>query len=242
MGGSSRKQPLYDQLVDTLSEKIENEMEPGDALPSERELCTLYGVSRTTVRFAMAELEERGMIVRRHGKGTFVARLSPQRTDLMGTYSFTKQMESLGRVPSNQILEFDIREATKPIAVGMGVPVGEKIYRLRRIRLADGVPLMVERTYLPTDVFPGITEETLAEQPLYDLLENKYGEKVYMAEESLCARTARGDEAGLLGVPEGSPVLHLVRTATDDKNIVIEYTRSVARADMFEYKVCRVRP
>ncbi len=241
MGSVSRKQPLYDQLVDTLSEKIENEMEPGDLLPSERDLCELYGLSRTTVRLAMSELEERGMVARRHGKGTYVTHLTPQRADLMGTYSFTRQMKSLGRVPSNQVLEFDIREASKPVAVSMGIPVGEKIYRARRIRLADDVPLMIERTYLPTDIFPGLTEEALVNRPLYDTLENEYGQKINLAEESLCARTARGDEAGLLGVPEGSPVLHLVRTTTNDKNIVIEYTRSVARADMFEYKICHVR-
>lgn len=241
MASISRKQPLYDQLVDLLSEKIENEMEPGDALPSERELCDLYGLSRTTVRLAMSELEERGMIARRHGKGTFVTRLTPQRTDLMGTYSFTEQMKSLGRVPSSRVLEFDIREASKPVAANMGIRLGEKIYRMRRIRLADGIPMMVERTYLPAAEFVGLTKQVMIDNPLYDTLEKEYGQKIHLAEESLSARIARGDEAELLGVPEGSPVLHLVRTTTNDKNIVIEYTRSVARADMFEYKISHIR-
>ena len=76
MGTSSRKQPLYDQLVDILRDKIENEMEPGDLLPSERELSERYGLSRTTVRLALKELETLGLISRRHGKGTYVTDLS----------------------------------------------------------------------------------------------------------------------------------------------------------------------
>ena len=84
MVATARKQPLYDQLVDLLSEKIENEMSPGDMLPSERELASKYGLSRTTVRLAMSELEELGLVTRKHGKGTFVSSVSRETTDLTG--------------------------------------------------------------------------------------------------------------------------------------------------------------
>ena len=79
----SRKQPLYDQLVDLLHEKIENEMGPGDMLPSERELCETYGLSRTTVRLALAELERQGLVTRQHGRGTFVSESVREATNLM---------------------------------------------------------------------------------------------------------------------------------------------------------------
>ena len=94
MATTSRKQPLYDQLVDLLREKIENDMEPGDLLPSERELSERYGLSRTTVRLALKELETLGLISRKHGKGTFVSDSSREATNLMGAYSFTEQMRS----------------------------------------------------------------------------------------------------------------------------------------------------
>ena len=103
----SRKQPLYDQLVDLLHEKIENEMGAGDMLPSERELCETYGLSRTTVRLALAELERQGLVTRQHGRGTFVSESVREATNLMGTYSFTEQMKSMGRVPTTVVLEFD---------------------------------------------------------------------------------------------------------------------------------------
>lgn len=241
MGSVSRKQPLYGQLVDLLCQKIDNEMEPGDMLPSERDLSETYGLSRTTVRLAMRELEDMGMVTRRHGKGTFVASSSREATNLMGTYSFTEQMRSHGRVPSTRVLEFDIREASKPVASRMEISLGEKVIRLRRLRLADEVPMMVERTYLPASCFVGLTREALEATPLYDLIEQEYEQRIKVAEEAFCARIAQGDEPTLLGVPEGSAVLHMARTTRNDKNMVIEYTRSVARADQFEYKIAHTR-
>lgn len=131
MGTVSRKQPLYDQLVDLLREKIDNELEPGDLLPSERELSERYGLSRTTVRLALKELETLGLISRRHGKGTFVSDASREATNLMGSYSFTEQMREMGRSPKTVILEFEVREATKSVADHLRIRLGDKVYRMR---------------------------------------------------------------------------------------------------------------
>ena len=103
MAMAARKQPLYDQLVDILTEKIENEYRPGDLMPSERELSERYALSRTTVRLALQELERLGLVVRQHGRGTFVADRAAQATNLMQAYSFTNQMRSLGRVPETTV-------------------------------------------------------------------------------------------------------------------------------------------
>lgn len=241
MGTVSRRQPLYDQLVDLLREKIENELEPGDLLPSERDLSERYGLSRTTVRLALKELETLGLISRRHGKGTFVADISREATNLMGTYSFTEQMRSLGRVPKTVILEFEIREATKYVAEHLGLRLGDKIFRMRRLRLADGVPMMVERTYLPVSEFVSLTLEDVSTKPLYDIVEQDYHQKIRRAEEEFYASIARNVDASVLGIPEGAPVLKLLRTTYNDKNMVIEYTHSVARADQFKYKVSHIR-
>lgn len=241
MGTVSRKQPLYDQLVDVLRERIENEMEPGDLLPSERELSERYGLSRTTVRLALKELETLGLINRRHGKGTFVSDISREATNLMGTYSFTEQMRELGRVPETKILEFEVREANKYVADHLGVRLGDKVFRMRRLRLADGIPMMVERTYLPVGEFVSLTYEDVSTKPLYDIIEGDYHEKIRAAEEEFYASIARNEDASVLGISEGAPVLKLLRTTYNDKNRIIEYTHSVARADQFKYKVSHIR-
>lgn len=241
MATAARKQPLYDQLVDLLSDKIQNEMHPGDALPSERDLAETYGLSRTTVRLAMSELEELGLVTRKHGKGTFVSSVSRDTTDLMGTYSFTDQMRSLGRVPHTEVIDFELREASKFVAQNMDLRLGEAVFRMRRLRTADGVPMMLERTYMPVKVFDGLTQRMVESKSLYEIVEQDFRMKIKTAEEAFGARAARPDEARLLKIDEDAPVLHLVRTTYNSKNVVIEYTRSVARADMFEYKIVHTR-
>ncbi len=241
MAKSSRKQPLYDQLVDVIKDRIENELLAGDLLPSERELSERYGLSRTTVRLALAQLESMGLVVRRHGKGTFVAEAHEEPTNLLGAYSFTDQMREMGRTPRTETLKFEIVEAPKHVAEHLGVRLGERVYRIRRLRIADDIPMMLERTYLPVSQFVGLTRADLDERPLYEIIENDYRDVIKVADEEFRASLARREEAELLGIQEGAPVLKLVRTTYDEKNLIIEYTHSVARADQFIYKVSHHR-
>ena len=236
-----RKQPLYNQLVDILSEKIEHECVPGDALPSERELSERYGLSRTTVRLALQELENLGLVVRQHGRGTFVADRSVQAANLTQTYSFTEQMREMGRVPKTITLEFSEIEADKNLAEHMGVRLGEKLIKIERLRCADDMPLMVERTHLPLKKFITFKRPMLDGKSLYEVIEGMYHEKVRVAEEEFFASIARPVDAHLLGIGEGAPVLDLVRTTYNTHNEIIEYTLSVARADQFKYKVYHYR-
>ena len=231
------RQPLYDQLVDILTEKIENEYVPGDLLPSERELSERYGLSRTTVRTALQELERNGLVVRKHGRGTFVADRSANTADLMQVYSFSDQMRALGRTPETTVLEFTTMEADKNFAMHMDLRIGDAVYKLKRLRSADGVPLMIERTYLPVSKFLSLDESMLEGRSLYVVMEETYGETIRDFEEELYASVARFADAELLDIDEGDPVLDLTRTTYNDRNEVIEYTLSVARADQFKYKV-----
>lgn len=235
------KQPLYDQLFDLIHEKIDNELNPGDPLPSERSLCEKYGLSRTTVRLAMAELEARGLIVRKHGMGTFVADVAQEPSNLMDTYSFTEQMKSLGRNPRTEILEFEYCEAPRHIAEQLGIGLGDQTVRMSRLRMADGIPMMVERTYLPAREFRGLSRNDVENKPLYDIIEKDYGQVVRVADEEFCASVARAHEATALDIAEGAPVLRLYRTTRNTSGTVIEYTRSVARADQFRYKISHQR-
>ena len=241
MAIAARKQPLYDQLVDILTEKIEHEYRPGDLLPSERELSKYYGLSRTTVRLGLQELERLGLVVRQHGRGTFVADRSVQATNLSQTYSFIDQMRQMGRDPSTTILEFAEIDADKNLAEKMRVRMGDKLFKIERLRCADGMPMMVERTYMPMRKFMSLKRPMLEHASLYTVIEQVFHEKIRVAEEEFFASIARPADAHLLGIGEGAPVLDLVRTTYDVGNEIIEYTLTVARADQFKYKIFHYR-
>ena len=183
MAMRAKRQPLYDQLVDILSEKIEYEYRPGDLMPSERELSERYGLSRTTVRLALQELERLGLVVRQHGRGTFVADRSARTTNLLQAYSFTDQMIEMGRVPETTILEFSEHEADAKMAECMQIRPGDRIFKLKRLRSADGMPMMVERSYLL-----GIGENA----PVLDLVRTTYNVSNEVVEYTLSV--ARGDQ------------------------------------------------
>lgn len=235
------KIPLYSQLVDILIKKIETEMQPNDKMPSERDICQIYSVSRTTVRLAMSELETAGYIYKRHGKGTFVSSLNKDKQNLMDSYSFTDQMRQNGKVPQTKVLAFEIIESNHFVAGQMGLEVPEKVIRFVRLRLADHVPMMVETTYIPYGDFSGLTEEELSHKPLYDIFKERYGEYVEVAEEQFSAGLVKEKEADLLGIDKGDACLNLKRLSYDQFNRVIEFTLSVARSDQFIYKVRHLR-
>ena len=237
MAKRAKRQPLYDQLVDILSEKIEYEYRPGDLMPSERELSERYGLSRTTVRLALQELERLGLVVRQHGRGTFVADRSAHSANLLQSYSFTDQMRELGREPETTILEFSELDADGKMAECMQIRPGDRIFKLKRLRSADGMPMMVERSYLPVRKFLSLKRPLLERKPLYDIIEKDYHEEIRVAEEEFYASIARPADARLLGISENAPVLDLVRTTYNVNNEVVEYTLSVARGDQFKYKV-----
>lgn len=233
----NKKQPLYGQLVDELKESIEKEHQAHDLLPSERELAEIHGVSRTTVRLALQELENLGFIYKKHGKGTFVSGVSDSILNLTGAYSFTEQMKSLGKEPSTKILEFLVVESNNYLSEQLGVHKGSQLVKIKRLRLADGEPMMLERTYLPYKRFEGLTSEMLEEKPMYDVFYDTYNQRIKYAEEEFYASIVSYKDAEYIEVPIGSAALNLVRKTVNQENEIIEYTLSVARADQFRYKV-----
>lgn len=235
------KQPLYGKLVDTIRESIETELKPHDLLPSERELSEIYGVSRTTVRLALQELEHMGYIYKKHGKGTFVSSVSGSIMNLSGSYSFTEEMRKLGKVPETKILDFKILEANKYFSQHLDIYKGEKIIKIKRLRLADKAPMMIERTYLPYKKFLTLTSQRLEEKPMYDIFKDDYKETIKYAEEEFYASLVNGKDASALEIPEGTASLNMIRKTYNINNEVIEYTLSVARSDQFRYKILHNR-
>ncbi|MER0123472.1 GntR family transcriptional regulator [Streptococcus sp. ZJ100] len=241
MAEISGTKPLYLQLVEILEAKIRETMEVNEKLLSERELTHVYGVSRITVRLALQELEKRGLVYKVHGKGTFVSEVSTPAVDLSTAYSFTDQMRRIGRVPKTQILSFQKIQATDYLVQRLQVALGDPVFELERLRLADGIPMMLERTYVPALIFDSLSEEELQTRPLYEIFAEDFGQVIRLAEEEFYASIALENEANLLDIQNGDAVLHLIRKTYNDKNRVIEYTFSIARADQFRYKISHMR-
>ena len=150
-------------------------------------------------------------------------------------------MRSVGKIPETKILEFEVVEANKYLAGRLGVSLGEKLLKLKRLRLADGQPMMLERSYLPAKKFLTLTRELLEQKPLYDLFSQEFNQTIRVANEEFFATIAKSKDARQLQIIEGSPVLSLRRTTYNTENEIIEFTLSVARADQFRYRIAHVR-
>ncbi|MGN0076576.1 MAG: GntR family transcriptional regulator [Parafannyhessea sp.] len=241
MASIRRRHSLHNQLYDVLREKIKSDMAPGDALPSERQLSERYGLSRTTVRIALADLEAAGLVVRRHGKGTFVSDAAQGATDLALCYSFTDEMRAMGKVPQTRIVSFGVVDATKEVSSALGVRLGTPVYDVFRLRSADGDPMLLGHSYLPVATFPNLTREEVATRSMYEIIEGGYGQRIASAAEEVRAGTAVASDARALGIAEGAAVLEIARVSTNTQGEKIEYTSSVARGDKFKYRMVHHR-
>ncbi len=226
---------LQDQLINLLTNYVQN-LPANTKIPSERALAMKYELSRTTVRSALMEMEITGLIRRVHGKGTFVNKVD-LKSDLNQSYSFSEQMISLGKEPKTQIISFERREANSFFARNLQVELGSQIIKLKRLRIADEIPMMLERTYLPVEHFSLMTKSMLVEHSLYEVFEQNFNERINYADEYFLAGITSGEDSKYLNLKEGSPCLNLRRQTFNQNNQIIEFTLSVARSDQFAYHI-----
>ncbi|TKI67673.1 GntR family transcriptional regulator [Lysinibacillus mangiferihumi] len=230
------KVPLYLQLMEVLIKKIEGkEYVEHDQLPSERELCDIYKLSRITVRQALQDLEREGYIYKLHGIGTFVASKSYNQ-NLVKLYSFTNEMEKLGKKPTTEVLSFSVIVIDDRLAKKMNLNKLEEVFKIIRLRYADGIPLMYETSYLPKKIFPNLTEKDLNERPMYEVFHEDYQIGVTKATERFSATLIQEQEAFHLNVKSNQPGMLIKRYAYYHDEL-IEYTISVALGDKFSYTV-----
>ena len=227
--------PLHQQLKAAIEDRIlSGEWLPGTQVPSERELCEQYKISRITVRQALTVLVMEGRLIRTQGRGTFVAspRIAQQLTQLT---SFTQDMQARGKRSSAQVLEASSVAALSNVARALKVKVGESVIMLKRLRLADGEPVAIETAYLLESRCQGILKENLATRSLYDLLTKKYNLKPVRALQQMEAIACPAAEARLLGTRRGTPVLHIHRTTYDREGLPFELVDSFYRGDRYTF-------
>lgn len=228
---------LYRQLKEVIREQIASgELQPGDRLPSERELSEQYGISRMTVREALSELVREGVVQRRQGKGTFVA--TPKLVEGLDILrGFTEEIRRRGMRPGTRILAMDQIPAHALVGRHLGLPVGHPVIRIERLRLANEVPTALETVHLDAVQFAGITRLLSPETSLYELLHERYRITLSHADQELEATTADRYLADLLEVNEGAPLLLIERTSFTPGGQPIEYVRSYYRGDRYRYHV-----
>lgn len=227
--------PLYSQLIGIIKRAITTGgVTAGTLLPSESELCSTYHISRNTVRQAIGALEADGFVVRKRGKGTFVADPAMRRKHV--EYSFTTEISQQGKSPSSTLVDFAVIPASAHIREIMALGEGESVYCFTRVRNVDGWPLILETSYYPETIYPNLTREMVQTHSFYSLLYH-IGVVPVSAQDSYEAVLLGEKESALLGCRVGSPAFFHRRRTTGENGRVYEYTTSLMRADRVKLDV-----
>lgn len=207
--------PLYVQLMEELETSIRNGVyKPGDKIMTEAEMAKEYGVSLITVRKAVGSLMEKGLVVRKQGKGTFVTKPKYSR-NMKKLQSFTEMCEQMGVKPGAQVLENRLIMADKKVADRLGIEPGSNVVYISRLRLADGEPVQVEKSYFPLK-YAFLLEEDLNNGSMFECLKEKAGAKVASSEKMIELCRATAEEAALMDVKKGDYLLFVKSTAYDE--------------------------
>ena len=228
--------PLYRQIKDFMVRGLEaGEWRPGDAIPSEAELASRFNVSQGTVRKAIDEMAAENMLVRRQGKGTFVATHSDPRS----FFRFLRLVPDEGELHSAQSVPLECwrGKAGPEVARTLGLALGAPVIVVRRLLSFGGQAVVVDEIYLAGDLFPDLSIEILkgSDKSLYSLFEERYGVRMIRAEERIRAVGADRMSAELLGVEEGSPLLSVERTAFTYGDKPVEWRRGLYVTNNFHY-------
>ena len=233
--------PLYARVETVLAGEIaDGDVRIGDQLPTEDSLIARFGVSRITVRRAIQNLMSRGLVEIRRGKGTFVS--APKITqDLQELSGFVEDMQALGRKATARVVSKEIVTANASVARQLALTRGERVVRIRRVRLADGVPLSFDETYLPLEIGKKVIADNLKVEPVFSLLERKYDIPLIEAEYKLDAVAAENEVARALKVKPRSPIFRIERTSYSIGSRPVDYETLHYRGDLVQFVTRLVR-
>lgn len=240
-----KSEPLYEQIKDALTAQIKSGiLKPDDRLPSEKELCAIYNVSRITVRQALAELAREGLIYRIHGKGTFVARPRIQQ-ELVRVTPFAETLRSKGLEPSTRYLGSSLVTADYHLATLLAIPVSTAVTRLELLGLGNNEPMVHYVSYFVSELGQKFADlaRKLAQQgaafSTYDLYEKAGMPLPAMVTQSFEAVAARREQAKILGVKQGEPVLLVTSLVYTVEGRPTEYKQAAYRGDKYSFYITR---
>lgn len=234
--------PFYVQLWDLLREHIKQGVwRPGDQLPGEHALCEQYGVSRTVVRQALSELESEGLIIRQRGKGAFVAEPKIIESLAQKLTGFYQDMSERGLHTVTQVLVQEVMPAPANVARQLEIPVETPVVHLRRLRFVKDEPILLVTSYLPHALCPRLEQIDLSNRSLYACLEQTYGLIIARGRRRIGAVAADSEQAHLLGIDPGAPLLSLDSVSYLVDDTPIEYYHAVHRGDRSQFEVGLVR-
>jgi GntR family transcriptional regulator len=229
--------PLYQQIKGLITRSLQGgEWLPGQAIPSEHELAARFRVSQGTVRKAVDELAADNLLVRRQGKGTFVATHAEERTQ----YRFLRLRADSGATVVLQRRLLDCRRLRAPadVARPLGLKSGDTVVEIRRVLLAEGVPVVLDDMFLPGALFKGLSAERLSDWkgPMYRLFEAEFGVRMIRADEQIRAVAADAEAAAALALPPGAPLLSVERLSYTYGDKAVELRRGLYRTDGHHYR------
>lgn len=226
--------PVYIQIHDEIKEKIEaNYWKIGDRLPSERELSTQFGVSRMTLRQAIQTLADEGILERKVGSGTYVARRKVQEK-MIGTTSFTEIMLSQGREPSSRAASYFFTAPSSSEMEKLHLTKDELILRMERIRLADDIPICFEVASIPEKLIREFSKSEITSS-LYRTFEEKGQRKIGAANQTISAMVASEKIADYLDIKKGDAILRMRQVSFFEDGTPFEYVRSQYVGNRFEF-------
>jgi len=226
--------PLYYQIQQHLLQDIRSgQLKPGKPLPSEELISKRLRVSRMTARQALKSLCHLGVAYSQRGKGTFVSEIKLEK-NFRQVQSFTEEMEARGSRPHSKLISSEMVAASEEAAEALHLSPEEKVVRIRRVRVADTLPMGVETTCLPQQLCPDLLERFDPRLSLYRTLSQIYGIHIVQADEVVEAGLANPEEARLLRIPKSSPVFLFTRTSYIKGGKAVEYVKSTFRGDRYK--------
>lgn len=228
---------LYQQLRDVLEQKIDSgEWKPNERIPSENQLSAQYGVSRMTARAVLQDLVREEKLYRVQGKGTFVAeqKIEAQGLSYVG---MREQLEQMGYEVTTKMIDSRIIKSDRNIARYLKLEEGTPVFMIKRVRYIKDGPISIHISYIPMQYSEGLTPDLLEQEQLCVLMNKNYGLQRKRVTETLESVAAEKEEAELLNVKRGHPLLLLKDQLFDDDGIPYEYTKVVFRGDKFIIKL-----
>jgi GntR family transcriptional regulator len=233
--------PFYQQIVDQVRILVkENKLKEDQVFCSEGEIAHVLGVSKMPVRQAFQKLRSEGLLIIARGKKPVIGsgKVPWNFQQLRG---FSEEMKRRGLVPSAKVLALQLQEPDKDTAQALRLPLGEKVYGIKRLRFVNGEPVALVTSHLPARIFAGIEKYNLEKQSLYYVIETLYHRKLHWAEEVIGAITAREEDAQILQVALGIPLLHIRETTYDAQHTPIEFSVSLLRGDRYTASMISIR-